>query len=202
MSDAEPPEPFALTVVLRDALVGRLLADLAADSAASSVSAALRGIGALDTGGIGGGVPADLAALGADPSRRRIARALLERYRLALERAPRGVDLETRLEQARALFAAGLFFEVHEVLEPAWRSAAGEDKRILQGIIQAAVGWHHGDRGRTSPALRAAGAAASKLAAAPERWNGFPIAELRALLDGYREAVTRGDAPRPPRMAE
>jgi len=47
------------------------------------------------------------------------------------------------LEFAAALFDAGLFFEVHEVLEPHWREAAGDSREVLQGLIQIAVGYQH-----------------------------------------------------------
>ncbi|MGH7402199.1 MAG: DUF309 domain-containing protein, partial [Candidatus Rokuibacteriota bacterium] len=47
------------------------------------------------------------------------------------------------LEEAAALFGAGLYFEVHEVLEPYWMRAEGADREALQGLIQVAVGFQH-----------------------------------------------------------
>jgi hypothetical protein len=55
--------------------------------------------------------------------------------------APR--DLQAALAAAQRLFDAGLFFEVHEVLEPHWVTASGEAREALQGVIQIAVGWQH-----------------------------------------------------------
>jgi hypothetical protein len=52
-------------------------------------------------------------------------------------------DLGQALEAAAALFDAGLYFEVHEVLEPHWITAGGQTREALQGLIQAAVGWQH-----------------------------------------------------------
>lgn len=198
MSDAELPDRSELALVVRDAFVRRLLADLVAPLDVSAVVAALRDVEALDAGHVA--APADIAVLGDDPAQRRRARAVLERYRAVLEQAPRGEDLATRLAQAHVLFAAALPFEVHEVLEPAWRAASGDRRRFLQGIIQAAVAWHHGARGRAAPALRVAEAAAAKLSDAPSTWNGFPVGTLRALLDDYRSALARGAAPTPPRF--
>ena len=197
MSAAEPPDPSSLNLAVRNALVDRLLADLAAPGGAAAVDAALRDVAALDGGDVG--APPGLPVLAGDPAQRRRARDVLVRYRAALDRVPHGEDVVTRLAQARVLFAAALYFEVHEVLEPPWREATGEARRILQGIIQAAVAWHHGARGRGAPALRKAEAASAKLAGAPDVWNGFPVAALRALLDGYRSAVERGALPTPPR---
>ena len=47
------------------------------------------------------------------------------------------------LEAAAALFDAHLYFEVHELLEPAWRDAEGGEREALQGLIQIAVGYQH-----------------------------------------------------------
>jgi hypothetical protein len=46
-------------------------------------------------------------------------------------------------EAAAALFDAHLYFEVHELLEPAWRDAEGGEREALQGLIQIAVGYQH-----------------------------------------------------------
>jgi len=46
-------------------------------------------------------------------------------------------------DAAAALFNAHLYFEVHELLEPYWRDARGEDRESLQGVIQVAVGYQH-----------------------------------------------------------
>jgi len=54
-----------------------------------------------------------------------------------------GPSLSQALDQAAALFAARLDFEVHELLEPFWMSAQGSAKVALQGLIQVAVGYHH-----------------------------------------------------------
>ena len=47
------------------------------------------------------------------------------------------------LAAAAALFDAGLFFEVHELLEPYWFRAEGAEREALQGLIQVAVGFQH-----------------------------------------------------------
>jgi uncharacterized protein len=47
------------------------------------------------------------------------------------------------LDAAATLFDAHLYFEVHELLEPAWREAHGSDREALQGLIQVAVGYQH-----------------------------------------------------------
>jgi hypothetical protein len=52
-------------------------------------------------------------------------------------------DLRQVLRAAASLFDAGLYFEVHEVLEPHWVTASGETREALQGLIQIAVAWQH-----------------------------------------------------------
>jgi hypothetical protein len=47
------------------------------------------------------------------------------------------------LDAAAVLFDARLYFEVHELLEPAWREAASGEREALQGLIQIAVGYQH-----------------------------------------------------------
>jgi hypothetical protein len=64
----------------------------------------------------------------------------------ALAGAPLGPadpPLEALLDEAAILFEAGLYFEVHELLEPSWMRADGVTRQILQGLIQVAVGFQH-----------------------------------------------------------
>jgi hypothetical protein len=64
--------------------------------------------------------------------------ALADRPLLAAD-----TDLRHALQAAASLFDAGLYFEVHEVLEPHWAAAGGEAREALQGLIQVAVAWQH-----------------------------------------------------------
>jgi hypothetical protein len=106
-------------------------------------------------------------------------------------------DLGRTLDAAAVLFDAGLFFEVHEVLEPHWAASSGETREALQGLIQVAVAWQHLANGNVAgarslfveggarlhgarllgadlePFARAAGEAAERVAA------GLPIAPPR-----------------------
>ncbi|HEV8437628.1 MAG TPA: DUF309 domain-containing protein [Methylomirabilota bacterium] len=51
--------------------------------------------------------------------------------------------LAATLRAAAVLFDAGLYFEVHELLEPHWIRAEGGAREALQGLIQIAVGFQH-----------------------------------------------------------
>jgi hypothetical protein len=57
--------------------------------------------------------------------------------------APADPPLEALLDAAATLFEAGLYFEVHELLEPSWMRADGATRQSLQGRIQVAVGFQH-----------------------------------------------------------
>jgi hypothetical protein len=52
-------------------------------------------------------------------------------------------DLCEALRAAALLFDVGLYFEVHEALEPHWMRASDETRDALQGLIQIAVAWQH-----------------------------------------------------------
>lgn len=51
-------------------------------------------------------------------------------------------DLRAALARADELGAAGRYFDAHEELEAVWMTAAGEEKILLQGLIQIAAGLH------------------------------------------------------------
>jgi uncharacterized protein len=52
-------------------------------------------------------------------------------------------DPRAALHGAAVLFDTGLYFEVHELLEPLWMAGRGSDREALQGLIQIAVGYQH-----------------------------------------------------------
>jgi Domain of unknown function (DUF309) len=71
------------------------------------------------------------------------ARALSAQAALAA-RVPRPIrSRPDLLDAAATLFTAHLYFEVHELLEPSWREAEGDEREALQGLIQVAVGYQH-----------------------------------------------------------
>ncbi len=50
--------------------------------------------------------------------------------------------LQAALARADELGAAGRYFDAHEELETFWRKATGDEKILLQGLIQVAAGLH------------------------------------------------------------
>jgi len=101
-------------------------------------------------------------------------------------------SLDTALAQAGALFTAGLYFEVHEILEPHWMRAEGEARETLQGLIQAAVGYQHLANGNLAGARALLHDGAAKLLGRKR-----PGADLDAFARGvadHARALTLPDA--------
>jgi hypothetical protein len=91
----------------------------------------------------------------ARPEHVALVRARARRARRALRGRPplpAGAAFADVLEAARTLFDAGLYFEVHELLEPRWSHATGAERRAWQGLIQVAVGFQHHANGNLAGA--------------------------------------------------
>lgn len=133
----------------------------------------------------------------------RAARALKGR---ALD--PPDPPLEVALAQAGVLFAAGLYFEVHELLEPHWMRAEGITRDTLQGLIQAAVGYQHLANGNVAGARALLHDGAAKLLQRRLRGRDLDpfarrVAEhARMLVAGEGEAAAAFDWSRVPRFPD
>ena len=104
---------------------------------------------------------------------------------------------------AAALFNAGLFFEVHELLEECWRPAQGPARTLLQGLIQVAVGLHHLANENRRGALSVLEEGAAKLRAFVPESHGVELASFCAAIDATLRSLrdgTAGGAPAIPRL--
>lgn len=120
------------------------------------------------------------------------ARAGLRAVGSAAAPAP-GPGLSVALDRAARLADAGLYFEVHELLEPVWLRAQGAERSALQGLIQVAVAFHHVENGNVAGAASLLEEGLRKLQAAGQSVP-LPIApwgpwteRLAALLGPLRE---------------
>jgi hypothetical protein len=84
------------------------------------------------------------------------------------------------IARGAVLFNAGLFYEVHEMLEGAWRTAAGDEKTFLQGMVQIAVALYHHGQGNHRGARSLLRAGYDKVDAA--RAAAPPVIDLDGLL--------------------
>jgi uncharacterized protein len=115
---------------------------------------------------------------------------------LHLLEAPRPAGVPPHIWRAAALFNAGLFFECHEYLEDLWRAAGEPERTFLHGLVQAAAGCYHLEKGNLHGARTLLGKAIAKLRPYAPMTLGLDVA---ALLVGLEGAVAAADATRPGR---
>ena len=100
------------------------------------------------------------------------------------------------LEAARAAWDAGLFFEVHELLEPHWLRATGPERPALQGLIMAGAALHHLTTANLAGARGLLGDAARHIAQCP-RVGERDLASFGAELAKLGEQIASGAVRRP-----
>jgi alkanesulfonate monooxygenase SsuD/methylene tetrahydromethanopterin reductase-like flavin-dependent oxidoreductase (luciferase family) len=96
------------------------------------------------------------------------------------------------VECARAAWDAGLFFEVHELIEPVWLEEKGERRTGLQGLIMAGAALHHLVEGNLPGAGSLLLDAARHLRSAP-REERFDLETFASALAGIGERVKSGE---------
>jgi len=96
-------------------------------------------------------------------------------------------------EAARAAWDAGLFFEVHEILEPVWLEASGAHKIALQGLIMAGAALHHLTQSNTAGAAGLLREAAQRLRDSQAGWPPLALGPFADGLAKLGEAVARGE---------
>lgn len=79
--------------------------------------------------------------------------------------------------EAQHLWAEGLFWEVHEALEPLWMRLSGRERELTHGIILLAAALH---KAKTSPTggQRNFAKALKHLQEIPEVFEGIQVVEL------------------------
>jgi predicted metal-dependent hydrolase len=93
-----------------------------------------------------------------------------------------------------AHYAAGRFFDAHEVLEGAWRRGDDPEMRFLQGLIQWAVALEHHRRGNAHGARALLDRAIANLAAGPPGSMGLDLSACRAASPRMRRAFAAWEA--------
>ena len=102
--------------------------------------------------------------------------------------------LRDALLKADALSAQGRYFDAHEELEAFWMKASGDEKILLQGLIQIAAGLHrlklHPEK--TDGAFYLLDRGGEKLAKTRRLLEPKSLAALEVALSGIRAS---GNAP-------
>jgi uncharacterized protein len=134
-----------------------------------------------------------------EPQLRRHAARTLAAVR-TFDAGPAPIDpADGALLAAAALWREGLYFEVHEVLEPHWARATGAAREALQGLIQVAVAFHHLTHGNPRGARKLLGDGREKLRLAGTSLPRIDASGLVAATTPWMDALlARGDPPRDP----
>lgn len=104
-----------------------------------------------------------------------------------------GGGLGDAVEAARAAWDAGLFFEVHEILEPVWLETSGVHKVALQGLIMAGAAMHHLTQSNHAGAAGLLREAAQRLRDSRAGWPPLALGPFADALAKLGAAVARGD---------
>jgi hypothetical protein len=128
--------------------------------------------------------------------RRQAARTAVAVRMLRMSHRP---GIPPHIWRAAALFNAGLFFECHEYLEGVWRAAAGADRLFYHGLVQAAAGCYHAEKGNAHGARTLLAKAAAKLAPyGPVHLDVDVAVFVRGLRETERRLEASSAAPRGP----
>lgn len=90
------------------------------------------------------------------------------------------------------LFNQREFYDAHEVWEDVWRESSGLEKKFLQGLIQAAVAFHHYSTGNVAGACSLMERARKNLEDCPERSGGIRVVQFSNALVEWRTAILSG----------
>ncbi len=101
------------------------------------------------------------------------------------------------VKEGAARFARRSFHAAHEDFETAWRRAEGEERAVLQALVQVAAAFHHLERGRLRQTAVLLGRALEKLDGDP-RLAWIDVPGPRACLERTLEQVSAGAAPAAP----
>jgi uncharacterized protein len=117
---------------------------------------------------------------------------------LVLERLTLNPGFDEALAQGVLLFNRQEFYEAHEVWEGAWIDELSDDRKLLQGLIQAAAGFYKLQTGAPQGTVKLLDAALQKLRPFLGRSHGVLLEPLLAQLETWceeaRGLVSRGAA--------
>lgn len=88
-----------------------------------------------------------------------------------------------------ALFNQGRFYECHDTIEDIWLQESSDQRQFLQGLIQAAVAFHHYQEGKWGAARSMLRLAIEKLEDCPASFRGVSVSPLRAELVHWKRTL-------------
>jgi predicted metal-dependent hydrolase len=96
------------------------------------------------------------------------------------------------LSRGLELIRTGAYFEAHEELETAWRSAPPAERDFYQGLVHVAVAWYQAGRGNRVGCERQLAKAQRRLGPYAPRHEGVDVAALLAQVDAAAAQVAAG----------
>jgi predicted metal-dependent hydrolase len=84
------------------------------------------------------------------------------------------------------LIRTGRYFEAHEELELAWRSAEPGERDFFQGLVHVTVAWYQAGRGNAVGTSRQLDKATRRLAAFAPAHRGVDVADVLAQVERAR----------------
>jgi len=91
------------------------------------------------------------------------------------------------------LFNEGEFFDCHDELEELWTENRGDERKFIQGLIQAAVGLFHFGNGNLGGARKMYNSAKEKLDPYPSPYMAIDLERFRAdLRYSFQELLDAG----------
>ena len=92
------------------------------------------------------------------------------------------------MDDAINFFNSGRYFEAHEAWEDMWREESGPLRSFYQGLVHAAVGLLHRERGNSIGMASQLKKCLARLQAYPSSVDGIDVdrlrAEIRQVLEG------------------
>jgi predicted metal-dependent hydrolase len=90
------------------------------------------------------------------------------------------------------LIRRGAYFDAHEELELAWRTAPPDERDFYQGLVHVAVAWYQADRGNRVGCERQLEKARRRLAPYAPAHRGVDVSSLLAQVDAAAARVATG----------
>ena len=91
--------------------------------------------------------------------------------------------MHDRFIEAIRLFNRGRYFEAHEAWEDEWRESSDPERRWMQGLVQAAVAFHHRSTGNCVGAISVMARAIVNLESCPAVLREMDIGLFRQQLE-------------------
>jgi uncharacterized protein len=99
---------------------------------------------------------------------------------------------DAALSAGLELVRRGEYFEAHEELEIAWRSADAGEREFCQGLVHVAVAWYQAGRGKRTGCERQLEKAHRRLSPYVPTHRGVDVSAVLVQVDRAAERVAAG----------